>query len=161
MQHFEGRTFLETKENPCLYISGISLSFIFLGWYDGWYNNRSSYYCSCSPMCASEWKRAKYISFFFSSFFLVLFFGNCSLMSLVLFFLPCLEVVEIHPYFEWRWDSDPSVLVSSVWVSVVSEHDDWLVFLVSEWLVDDGSVGGRGWGAAGKPTIPKFKAPVV
>lgn len=159
MQHFKGRNFLETKENPCLYISGITLSFIFLGWYDGWYNNRSSYYCSCSPMCVSEWESKIYILFLL--LFFVLFFGNCSMSLVFVFFLPFLEVVEIHPYFEWRWVSDPSVLVSSVWVSVVSEHGDWLVFLVSEWLVDDVSVGGRGWGAAGKPTIPKCEAPVV
>lgn len=41
------------------------------------------------------------------------------------------------------------------------ERGDWFVFLVSEWLVDDGSVGGRGWGAAGKPTVPEFEALVV
>lgn len=156
---FWGKGFLGNKKSLPLYFR--NNSFVHLPWLIWWLVQQQKFLLLFMLTYVCEWvKKSKIYILFFSSF-LVLFFGNCSLMSLVLFFLPCLEVVEIHPYFEWRWDSDPSVLVSSVWVSVVSEHDDWLVFLVSEWLVDDGSVGGRGWGAAGKPTIPKFKAPVV
>lgn len=155
---FWGKEFLGNKRKIPAFLFQEHLSFIFLGWYDGWYNNRSSY-CSCSPMCVSEWKKEQNIYLFFFLFF----FGNCSIIVFLYFF----------SFMSWScWD--PSMF----WVAlrqvlknlqcyfllcerVSFERGDWFVFLVSEWLVDDGSVGGRGWGAAGKPTVPEFEALVV